>query len=156
MKFLCDQMLAKLSRWLRAAGYDTELETSQTVDAKILARALQEHRLLLTRDRHFLEIPEEKDQVLYLHANSFPECVQVLSKFVHIDWLYKPFSRCLLRNGLLREITDPLPLSNLPTQFAMREKKFWICDHCKKIYWEGSHTHHMYDQLHKWNKGQFF
>lgn len=134
MRFLCDHMLAKLGRWLRAAGYDAELARGTAEDKEILARAVQEKRLLLTRDRHFLEMEEAKGHVIYLHANALDEIVGALNAQLHLNWLYKPFSRCLLCNALLRKST-----------------RFWYCDHCKKTYWMGSHTEHMLEQLRRWN-----
>ena len=36
MKFLCDEMLAEVGRWLRIAGYDTEIVEKSIVDGEIL------------------------------------------------------------------------------------------------------------------------
>ena len=66
MKFLCDEMLAGLGRWLRAAGYDTEIAETQMEDSKILDRAMREKRFLLTRDRHFQEMATDGKTIIVL------------------------------------------------------------------------------------------
>ena len=51
MRFLCDEMLVRLARLLRAAGYDTSLATDGEADAALLRLARDEGRILLTRDK---------------------------------------------------------------------------------------------------------
>src|SRR6266576_33679 len=56
VRLLCDEMLARLGRWLRAAGYDTEIAAGGVPDRALVARCAGEGRVLLTRDRHLAEI----------------------------------------------------------------------------------------------------
>jgi hypothetical protein len=51
-RFLCDEMLHGLGRWLRAAGYDTVIATRGLSDRELAARCAEERRVLLTKDRH--------------------------------------------------------------------------------------------------------
>jgi len=30
-------------------------------------------------------------------------------------------------------------IGKIPEGVIEREKKFWMCDSCKKVYWEGTH-----------------
>jgi uncharacterized protein len=68
-KFLCDHMLVRLGRWLRAAGYDTAIIEDALSDREILDRAIHEERLLLTRDSHFLKMIAPEKTVIYLRGN---------------------------------------------------------------------------------------
>ena len=52
LRFLCDEMLHGLGRWLRAAGYDTVIADGGLSDRAVAARCTDEHRVLLTKDRH--------------------------------------------------------------------------------------------------------
>ena len=52
MKLFCDEMLLRLGRWLRAAGYDTAIAENAVADAEIIERCAGEGRTLITRDRH--------------------------------------------------------------------------------------------------------
>jgi uncharacterized protein with PIN domain len=51
MRLLCDEMLKRVGRWLRAAGYDVAIVEDGARDDDLLKRATAEHRLLLTCDR---------------------------------------------------------------------------------------------------------
>ena len=56
MKLFCDEMLIKLGRWLRVAGYDTRIARQGMSDRQIMQLAREENRCLITRDSNF-EMP---------------------------------------------------------------------------------------------------
>ncbi|WP_068471006.1 DUF5615 family PIN-like protein [Candidatus Protochlamydia phocaeensis] len=150
MKFLCDEMLARLGRWLRAAGYDTEIITRSLSDSAVYLLALQERRLLISRDRHFLEIDPRQEHVLWLKANELKECIQEINAKLPLNWLHHPFSRCLICNQMLVK-ADEQARKSVPKDIGEREKDSLLyCMHCQKTYWEGSHTRRMRETLTKW------
>src|SRR5690606_36570298 len=53
-RFLADAMLARLARWLRVLGFDTAFEP-ELLDRELVALAVAEGRILLTRDRQLVE-----------------------------------------------------------------------------------------------------
>ena len=55
IKFLCDRMLIKLGKWLRAAGYDTWFISEKVDDIQMLNIAVREKRVLLTCDNDLLD-----------------------------------------------------------------------------------------------------
>lgn len=55
LRFLCDEMLAGLGRWLRIAGYDTAIASGGRRDRDLVKQAHAEQRILLTRDRRVVE-----------------------------------------------------------------------------------------------------
>ncbi len=146
MKFICDQMLIRLGRWLRAAGYDVEIIEKSLPDNEILQRALDQNRLLLTRDRHFLKTASKN--VIWLQANALEDCICELTQKIAIDWLMNPFSRCTLCNQNLEEIITHD--SRIPANVKGQFNRYWICPSCKRIYWEGSHTQSMKLKLSCW------
>lgn len=131
MKFICDEMLAHLGKWLRAAGYDTII-VSGLKDEEISILAHKENRYLLTRDHDFLD----KDHVIYLADSDIEAWVKELNRRFQLNWLFKPFSRCLECNTVL-----------IPAE----DTNFLYCPHCKKTYWEGSHTKDMHSKLQEYN-----
>ena len=53
-RFLADAMLGRLARWLRVVGVDTLQLPSDAPDVALVARARDDERVLLTRDRHLI------------------------------------------------------------------------------------------------------
>ena len=150
MKFICDQMLAGLGKWLRIAGYDTQIAEESMEDKEILSCALRENRLLLTRDRHFLEMQAPSKTVIFLKSNSIIEWIRELNHVLKINWLHAPFSRCLICNSELVEPSKEDVLKQVPADTRASSEQFWFCPQCQKVYWEGSHTQKMQKQLQDW------
>jgi uncharacterized protein with PIN domain len=149
-RFLCDVMLARLGKWLRAAGYDTLIIQDNRPDSEIYALAKSEQRILLTRDHHFIEMAKDDKNVIWFSINTLEDYIQELTKKLQINWLFKPFSRCLICNHLL--ILPPTEaLKDLPEDVLQSSSHYWYCTHCQKIFWEGSHTKRMLQKLQSWD-----
>jgi uncharacterized protein len=147
-------MLAGLGRWLRTAGHDTVIIEDSVDDGQILKRTLKENRILLTRDRHFLEMQTLKKEkgIIFLKGNSLEECIQELNRELKLNWLYAPFSRCLLCNSLLKHPDEQTILEQVPVDIRSQSSSYWYCEQCKKVYWQGSHTERMLKQLQQWQR----
>lgn len=153
-RFLCDEMLQRLGRWLRAAGYDTAIAQAGEDDRELVSRANSDERLLLTRDRHLARFRNGHGRVVLLESNSLSDEVAELSARFAINWQLRPFSRCLECN------TPLLPASaaqrqQLPEGALRLSPAAWYCPHCAKLYWEGSHVRRMRHTLenfthHRW------
>src|SRR3989304_6170142 len=50
-RFLCDEMLGRLCRYLRAAGYDALLANGDRSDGELLRQCREEGRYFLTQDQ---------------------------------------------------------------------------------------------------------
>lgn len=149
LKLLCDEMLAGLGRWLRAAGHDTLIAAPGTPDREIMAMAREQGRLLITRDRKMLERKGAAEIVFLLNSCGLESWVASLSRELSINWLYRPFSRCLLCNTLLEEGSGPCP-DQLPDSVLAENRPLFHCPHCRKFYWEGGHVARMRRQLERW------
>lgn len=155
MKLLCDEMLKGLARWLRAAGYDTGLAADGTPDRDILRQAMDEQRVLLTRDRKLLEHRHAADCVCLLEANNIDELVCELNRRLVIDWQACPFTRCMECNSPI----EPAPpgmqgrlLDDTRSFLARTGSPLMWCRHCDKLYWEGDHVKRMQEKLAGFNR----
>ncbi len=144
-------MLKGLGRWLRAAGYDTRIQEDGATDRAMLQTAEREARLLVTRDRKLTEFRHTADRVLLLESNSLEDCAQELSRRLALDWLYRPFTRCLVCNTLLVEAgkgaEEQVPASSRPYVGALHR-----CPTCGRVYWEGGHVRRMRARLAGWQR----
>jgi uncharacterized protein with PIN domain len=146
MRFLCDEMLVRLARLLRAAGYDTYLASGGQKDEALLDIAREEGRLLLTRDKR-LALAGAPDAVLIAGRGAEQEA-QSLAKAVSVDWAHAPFSLCVLDNTPLRPATAE-EIAAMPRQAQALPGPFRACPQCGRLYWPGSHVRRMSARLGK-------
>ncbi|MFW6323045.1 MAG: Mut7-C RNAse domain-containing protein [Guyparkeria sp.] len=151
-RFLCDEMLQRLGRWLRAAGFDTAIATSGSDDRALVEQARDECRWLITRDRHLARFRNGDGRVALLVANETTELAAELSARFAIDWLHRPFSRCLNCNTPLRPAT-PAQLECVPAEARAIENQGWYCPTCDKVLWRGSHVRRMRHTLENFARG---
>lgn len=152
MRFLCDEMLKGLGRWLRAAGYDTAIVEDGLADRALIERTLVEDRLLLTCDRELAGRPELGDRVLVLRPEGIDVAAREMKARLGIEWLHAPFTRCLRDNAVLRR-ADPGDLDRIPAPARAGAGPFTVCPACGRIYWPGSHVHRMRRRLERWQAG---
>lgn len=150
MKFLCDEMLQRLGSWLRAAGYDTLIESDGRDDYQLLQQAIAGRRKLITRDRKLLEYRRAPGRVILLEGNNLEECAASLCRQLPIDWQYRPFTRCLVCNTPLRPAQASQQAMS-PADVRRRDGTLY-CPVCNKVYWDGSHVRRMRHRLKQWQE----
>ena len=146
MRFLCDEMLLRLARLLRAAGYDTYLAQGGQGDAELLRIARDENRVLVTRDKA-LAAQAHPRGVLVAGRGAYAEA-ESLTAALPIDWRLAPFSRCIVDNAPLRE-AEPAELARAPEQALGRSGPLRACPACGRIYWQGSHVQRLGERLER-------
>jgi len=151
MKFYCDEMLIGLGRWLRAAGYDTEIAGNDLSDRQILEQSIQQGRKLVTRDRKLKNFRIAKNTVVLLDCNIFIDCVAEVTQRLNIDWLHRPFSRCMMCNTPLIAATVQ-QVTHLNHSLNKTVNNVYYCEHCDRLYWEGSHVRRMRARLQEFNQ----
>ena len=154
LHFLCDEMLHRLGRWLRAAGYDTVIAAQGADDCDLVAQAGADARWLLTRDRHMARFRNGQGCVVLLEQNTLPGVVAEVSERFAIDWSVKPFSRCLECNTAVIPATEA-QRALLPEGALSVSDRAWYCPHCDKLYWEGSHVRRMRHTLENFAQGRW-
>lgn len=144
MRFLLDEMLARLARLLRAAGYDTLLSAGAERDGEILARAKEEARVLVTRDRRLAA--KAAPAAVLLTQDRVEDQARALARALPIDWRLAPFTRCVVDNAPLREATAA-EVAGMPADSRERPGPFHACPVCGRVYWPGSHVKRMAARL---------
>jgi hypothetical protein len=146
LRFLCDEMLAGLGRWLRIAGYDTVIAARGCRDRDLVEQAHAEQRILLTRDRRLVEIRRANDRTIVLNGNGIDACARELAQRLSLDWSLDPLSRCTLCNTPL-DLADRRLLDTLPPPIRALGAVVHVCPHCGHLYWEGSHVRRIRQRL---------
>ena len=150
-RFLCDVMLARLARYLRAAGLDTTLAIESATDAETLREAIDEDRWLLTADRKITAYKAAKGRVIQLPFGSLDLQAAVLSGQFDIDWLSHAFTRCLIDNTPLQPAT-PEHAQQVPEDARQPKGELLVCSACNRVYWRGSHYKRMLKKLESWQE----
>ena len=142
--FVCDEMLVRLARLLRAAGHDALLAEPGAADDALLALTRAEKRVLLTRDRRLAGTAGV--ETLAIEADSPQEQAAELSWAYPVDWLRAPLTRCLVDNAPLRPAT-PAEIGRAPASSRSQAGPFTACPGCGRLYWPGSHARRIMDKL---------
>ena len=146
---MCDEMLLRLGRWLRAAGYDTAIAEGGMEDPALIARVAAESRVLLTRDRLLSIRAEASVPVLLLAADRVDDQARALAAMLGIDWLCAPFTRCIIDNAVL-EAAPPEAVEEVPVRSREGGGKLLRCPACLRLYWPGGHVRRMRERLVSW------
>ena len=143
-------MLAGLARWLRAAGYDTEVAEGAARDRALVDRAAVQGRVFLTRDR---SVPQMKTAapVWVLAAAGLEAEARELARR-GVEWTAAPFSRCLEDNTPL-EVASPQDMLRMPEESRLMPGPHRVCPACRRVYWPGSHVRRMRATLERWAAG---
>jgi uncharacterized protein len=111
-----------------------------------------EDRILLTRDAELAR--RDPNRVFYLVSERLEDQIRTLIIAGYIEPNLR-LTRCSLCNHLLEpasdEVLSDFSYDNPSIIFnsSQDEEKITWCRHCKKIYWEGSHTRKMREQIHQ-------
>lgn len=140
VRFLADCNVGRLARWLRALGYDADYE-AHLPDAQVVARALAESRVLLTRDSDMMRrrlITSGSVRAILLRDDRVQEQLrQVLEELDLVP--DRPLSRCLECNVELEPRPRALVRDSLPAHVRATQTSFSQCPRCGRVYWPGSH-----------------
>jgi uncharacterized protein len=145
LKFILDVHLGKLARLLRLLGFDVWYD-NQYLDKEIINLIKIEQRIVLTRDIGLLKQRAVVWGYWLRSQNSFRQLEEVFDRY-QLKKIVKPFSRCLLCNGLLHTVQKINVLNLLPSRTQLFYNEFFQCQDCKKVYWKGSHYERMLQQV---------
>jgi len=146
-------MLGNLAKKLRVLGYDSKYFSS-IEDDKLIAIAKNEKRIILTKDAQLTKIAEKQNVVsVLIRGNDELEQVAQINVKIKLDKFIMDTnnSRCIVCNGNLLPIEKYRIIGKVPEGILEREEKFWMCDSCKKIYWEGTHFAKLQEFVNKLN-----
>ena len=147
MKFVADCMLGKLAKWLKILGFDTAY-FSKIEDENLLVFALNESRVLLTRDNGLIE-KSKNVPALFINSEKWSEQIQQVLKEFNLKGKAKPNSRCIECNTVLR-ILPKKRAKNMVTPFIYKNANvFSLCPDCGRVFWKGTHQDDMEEKITK-------
>jgi len=152
LKFLADEMLGRLTRWLRILGSDVLYLNAS--DDELLLITEKEKRTLLTRDITLFKKAAKHNITAYLvQGNTCIErLVDIRKNFCIELQIDTTISRCPSCNFLIQ----PVEKSNISDRVHLgtlnNYDSFWECSNCGKVYWQGGHWKNIQQVLVKVKK----
>ena len=150
---MVDVHLGKLAKYLRILGFDTLYKNNYTT-TEILQISKLQKRIILTKSIALLK-NKSVERGYWIRAKKLIEqLTEILTRFDLFKSI-KPFTRCIVCNGIIKSISKNSVVEKLPPKTKQFYDKFCQCQSCKKIYWQGSHYQRMINFLEQFYKIQY-
>ena len=151
IKFIVDNNVGKLAKWLRIIGYDALLFTEQD-DGEMVKLALAQNRVILTKDTQIMRrrlVTSGRLKAILIEDDDSKAQLQQIVEDLDLDYQFRPFSICPECNQNLverdkEEVRDLVPPYVFETQSLYME-----CPSCRRIYWRGTHWQAMIQELER-------
>lgn len=150
-RFIVDHNVGKLAQWLRMMGYDSLFFDGQD-DAHMLARALAEDRVVLTRDSGIMKrrvISSGQLKAVLIDSAEPERQMRQLIATLDLKCQLKPFTLCLECNRPLVERRREEVKDRVPPYVYQTQHQYMECPDCQRIYWRGTHWQAMTKTLEK-------
>jgi len=155
IKFIVDNNVSKLARWLRLIGYDTLLFTEKD-NGQMIKIALSENRVILTKDTQFMKrrlVTNGTLKTIHIKQDDPELQVQEVVRTLNLDYHFKPFSLCLECNQVLIARGKEEVKNFIPAHVFETQTKYTECPACHRIYWPGTHWQAMVKKLQDLQRG---
>jgi len=140
MKFIADVMLGKLAKRMRLLGIDVLYDPAYQ-DNEILRLALDQGRIILTRDTALASRPLAQNHIL-IGSDLVDE---QLHQVVEMSSLPSTamLTRCSACNTTLTVLSKDEVRDLVSIHVYEQHRDFLHCETCGRIYWKGTHVRNM-------------
>ncbi len=141
LRFIVDHNVGKLAKWLRLMGYDS-LFFDGSDDSHMVARALAEGRVILTRDTEIMKrrvITSGRIKAVLINSDDPERQMQQLMDTLNLNRQFRPFTLCLECNQPLLERSREEVKDLVPPYVYKTQRQYMECPACHRIYWRGTH-----------------
>ena len=156
LKFIVDNNVGKLTKWLRIMGYDT-LFFDGGDDAHMMATALAEGRVILTRDTQIMRrrvVTCGQLKAILITSDQPEQQMHQVIDSLQLDCHFRPFALCLECNQPLLERSKQQVKDLVPPYVFQTQSQYMQCPACHRIYWRGTHWQAMTKELEKFTTSQ--
>ena len=151
LKFIVDNNVGKLAKWLRMLGYDT-ISFNGSDDSRMVATALAEGRVILTRDTQIMRrrvVTKGQLKAILIKSDKPELQMRQMVQTMNLDRQSRPFTMCLECNQPLMEKSKQSVKDLVPPYVFQTQNQYMECPNCQRIYWRGTHWKAMTERLYK-------
>lgn len=130
-------------------GYDTLFFGSYS-DAQMVATALADGRVILTRDTQVMKrrlITSKQIMAVLINNDEPPLQMRQVINELHLDCQHQPFTLCLECNQPLVERSKEQVKDRVPPYVFRTQDQYMECPACHRIYWRGTHWRAMTEKI---------
>jgi len=130
-------------------GYDTLFFNGKN-DSRMIAIALAESRIILTRDTQIMKrrvVTSGQLKAILIESDKPELQLRQVIETLNLDCQLKPFSICLECNQLLLERSKQQVEDLVPPYVFQTQDQYMECPACHRIYWKGTHWQAMTEKL---------
>ncbi len=141
MKFMVDCNVGKLAKWLRMMGYDS-LFFGDGDDGEMVALAMAEGRVILTRDSHIAErrvVARGYLRAIHIKSDEPAEQMRQVMEMLRLKPYFRPLTICLECNAPLEPRDKEQVKDRVPPYVLQTQEEYVECPACRRIYWKGTH-----------------
>ena len=146
--------MGKLAKLLRIMGYDTVFFNGSN-DSNMIATALAEGRVILTRDTQIIKrrvVTSGQLKAILIESDKPEQQMHQVIATLNLNRQYRPFTICLECNQPLLEKSKQQVKDLVPPYVFQTQSQFMECLTCHRIYWRGTHWREMTKKLEKFIK----
>jgi uncharacterized protein with PIN domain len=138
MRFFVDQTLGNLIKWLRLLGLDVVQIRLTHRDFKSLP-APKRDNFIITRQTSLPKNFSRAD-LINLDSDLLEEQLTEICRRLDLSpETWKPLVRCSKCNRLLQPIPFEQAEGRVPDYINQKQRQFFECPQCRRVFWEGSH-----------------
>jgi len=135
-------------------GYDTLFFTG-TDDSRMIATALAEGRVILTRDTQIMKrgvVTSGQLKAILIKSDEPEQQMHQIIDTLNLDCRFRPFAICLECNQPLLERSKQQVKDRVPPYVFQTQNQYMECPACHRIYWRGTHWQAMTRKLKRFMK----
>lgn len=146
MKFLVDQTLGSLTKWLRLLGFDV-------IQIRLTPQALHNlpapaHDLVILTKQISLRQKTRRPDLFVLESDHLEAQLTEICRNLHFPpGTWEPLKRCSRCNQTLLPLTPEQAEGKVPDYIGQKHQQFFECPQCRRVFWEGSHQRHIRRRL---------
>jgi len=151
IKFIVDNNVGKLAKWLRIMGYDALLLSGED-DGRMVKVALAQNRVILTKDTQIMRrrlVTSGRLKAILIEDDDVEAQLHQVVEALSLDYHFRPFSICLECNQCLIEKDKDAVCELVPPYVFKTQRLYMECPSCHRLYWRGTHWQAMSRELEK-------
>jgi len=136
-------------------GYDSLFFNGRD-DSRMVATALAEGRVILTRDTQIMKrrvVTRGQLKAVLIESDKPELQMRQVIDTLNLDCPFRPFTICLECNQPLLERSKEEVKDRVPPYVFKTQNQYMECPACHRIYWRGTHWQAMTKKLEKFIKG---